>query len=240
MPIAARTFDRKHWSRFLTKRTIDKNIKNSQLEKFYFIKSIVNRQSYWGGFSLIELLVVIAIFVLTSTMVLAGYLTFERNQRLKSAALDLKSNIRLAQNKALTGDKADIGACGTPTTLVGWYVRFQTGSPSSYTINGNYLCGLTETIFGSKTLTFPKGVTLSSITFGSNRTEANILFRPLSEIVSFHSAMPTPDFLDSSGNLRAQLSGGTELEIELVAQNVSSRYRVKVRSTGEVYEEFVP
>ena len=199
------------------------------------------------GFSLVELLVVMTIFVLTSTLVLSGYLTFERNQRLKNAAFTLKSNIRLAQNNALTGDKADSTAlCGATTKLVGWYVRFRTSSSSSYTINGLCITGSSENIFGTKTYTLPKGVTLTRINFGLDISEANVLFRPLSEIVSFHNSTVSgspPDFLDSSEALRVGglLSGGTELIIELIGQNVPGKYQIIIKQpTGEVYEKFVP
>ena len=235
MPNALRTIDRKHL-------TFDKIRYQSRSLKGQM--STVKCQLSKCGFTLVELLVVITIFVLASTLVLAGYLTFERNQRLKNAASQLKGDIRFTQNKALTGDKLDVGVCGGTTVLAGWYVRFQMSSSSSYTINGDYLCGAVETIFGSRTFVFPKGVTLSNITYGTNTTatEANIFFRPLSEVVSFHSAMPSPDFLDdSTGNLRALLSGGgSELVIELVAEQVSGRYQVRIRPTGEVYEQFIP
>ena len=230
---------------------------NYQFQIITNFKSIIGNLTFdirnWKfrrGFTLIELLVVITIFVLTSSLVMAGYLTFERNQRLKNAAAALKSNIRLTQNKALTGDKAGVSCAFVPNTLVGWYIRFQPASLSSYSIGGDYVCGTPGTPeynFGTKAITFPKGVTFSKITYGTTvltfpgGSEVNILFRPLSEVVSFHSAMSSPNFLDDSGALRALLSGGgAELRVELSLANASGKYEVRVRPTGEVYEVFVP
>src|SRR3989338_10011742 len=82
------------------------------------------------GFTFIELLVVITIFGLTASLVTASYLTFERNQRLKNAALTLKNELRLIQNRALSGDKAppsDPESCYSKEgILVGWYLKIST------------------------------------------------------------------------------------------------------------------
>src|SRR3989344_5284442 len=92
---------------------------------------IKDNDQFIKGFTIIELLIVMSLLGIATTLVSAAYLSFEKRERVKSAALDLKSNLRLAQNKALSGDKGISGTseiCGTSSTLVGWFVRIDTGS----------------------------------------------------------------------------------------------------------------
>lgn len=57
------------------------------------------------GFTLIELLIAISIIGIIFTVGLARYNQFNRRQILVQAARELKSNLRLAQSKALAGEK---------------------------------------------------------------------------------------------------------------------------------------
>lgn len=197
------------------------------------------------AFTLVELLIVITLFGLTAAAVVAAYLSFERNQRLKNGALALKNDIRFVQNKALSGDKvADVAVPnGCPTTgasastLVGWYIKMQTvaGSNTSYRMAGDCLTGSTEADFGIITRNLPRGVKISRITYSSiDYTGVNVLFRPLLSGATSHS--PTLDFVDSSGNLQNLLPGSGDLTVELEAVQIGGRYQVIIRSTGEVSE----
>src|SRR3990167_7502376 len=58
-----------------------------------------------AGFTLIELLIVITLFAITSSLITASYITFEKNQRIRNAAQTLKNDLRFTQNKSLAGDK---------------------------------------------------------------------------------------------------------------------------------------
>src|SRR3989344_9089026 len=121
------------------------------------------------GFTIIELLVVISLLGITTTLVSAAYLSFERRARVKSAALDLKSNLRLAQNKALSGDKGVPGtseSCPASDKLVGWFVRMDDSTNTSYQIVGacKDSSGV-ETEFSPKTYEYPEGVTLRQINY---------------------------------------------------------------------------
>ncbi len=58
-----------------------------------------------SGFTLIELMVVISIIAIMFGIDLSSYNTFNRNQILQQAAENLRSDLRLAQNKALAGQK---------------------------------------------------------------------------------------------------------------------------------------
>lgn len=198
------------------------------------------------GFTLVELLIVISLFALAAGLIGASYLSFERNQRLKSAALSLKSDIRLIQNKALSGDKSGVGACATNTTLVGWYLKVKT-LDRYYTYSGDYLCGASEFNFPTtppKRIELPKGILVSKITYGgSNCTgEINLLFRPITPAVSFFGVMPSADFVTASGslNLASLLNcggAGAELIIEFTNEFNSNKYNVVIKQTGEVSEK---
>lgn len=186
------------------------------------------------AFSLIELLVVITIFMIVASLLSASYVTFERNQRLKNAALALKSDIRLAQNNALSGDKGPGGLCPATSTLIGWYVTVALNA-SSYSITGDCK-GASETAFGTKTVSLPKGVTITALTYsGSPVDPVKILFRPLSYNASFHSGL-APPFTNISGSLINPLAGSAPLVIELSATQVTGKYQVIVQSSGEVNE----
>ncbi|MDO8260174.1 MAG: type II secretion system protein, partial [Candidatus Magasanikbacteria bacterium] len=135
------------------------------------------------GFSLIELMIVIALFSITTIVVTTSYISFQGREILKNAALQLKSDLRQAQNSAQVGDKVsndDVGCASydtstttvSPTVLGGWYLYITNGG-TSYTISG--VCmdkahSYFERPFGSKTSNFPNGVTISSITCGPPAT----------------------------------------------------------------------
>lgn len=99
------------------------------------------------GFTLIETLVVVAIMIILIGVGVASYNNFNQNQILSQAASTLVTNLRDAQNRALSGEKnCSSSACGGANSICdngvgdkpldGWYVNF---ALSSYTIKGH--CG---------------------------------------------------------------------------------------------------
>lgn len=78
------------------------------------------------GFTIIELLVAMSITLLLAGGIIASFNTFNDNQRVQQGAITLKSNLRFAQNKAISGDKPQ--GCGT---LNGYTVTF---AATSYTM----------------------------------------------------------------------------------------------------------
>lgn len=91
------------------------------------------------GFTLIELLVTMSILGILFGIGIAEYNKFNRRQILVQAAQELKTNLRLAQDKALAGEKdcsvCQVGlVCGDSDDLVldGWYVSFSSGSYQIY------------------------------------------------------------------------------------------------------------
>lgn len=123
-----------------------------------------------SGFTLIELMVVVVITALLVGGGVAAYNNFNQNQILNQAASTLKTNLRDAQNRALSGEKVcGPGACGGTNSICGdetgelpldgWQVTFSSGS---YTMTG--VCG-GLVIFPSPTPTpipLPGGVTIST------------------------------------------------------------------------------
>ncbi len=193
------------------------------------------------GYSLIELLIVIAIFGITISLVTASYLTFERNQRFKNAALQLKNDIRYAQNQALSGMKgAGVGDfCALDKTLGGWYISLVVGA-SSYQMRGvcysfdadtGQISG--ETPFGIKTINLPRGVLICGLSTG---LPTNILFQPLGSDALFYSASSTPPFFDVTTDAIKPSLGSTDLTISLNSALASGTYNVIVQKTGEVNE----
>ena len=72
-----------------------------------------------AGFSLVELIVITAILALLGAVGFAGLVDYSRSQTLKTAARDLRTNLRLAQNKAMS-QQVPAGC----TNLNSYQVRF--------------------------------------------------------------------------------------------------------------------
>ena len=130
-----------------------------------------------SGFTLIELLVTISIMGILFGLGVAKYNEFNRRQILEQAAQELKSNLRLVQDKALAGEK-DCTVCmrgivcgdGDDRVLDGWYVSFSTGS---YQIYGS--CG------GLQFPISPQTVNLSSRNISIPSPPSPIRFKPLAQ-----------------------------------------------------------
>ncbi|OGG10242.1 hypothetical protein A2154_04965 [Candidatus Gottesmanbacteria bacterium RBG_16_43_7] len=85
-----------------------------------------------SGFTLIEILVSIGIMMTLVGLGVAGYNEFNENQRVKQAALTLKNNIRLAQNRARSSIKPGDVRCNDPgTTYNGYHIWAAAGSQYS-------------------------------------------------------------------------------------------------------------
>jgi prepilin-type N-terminal cleavage/methylation domain-containing protein len=96
------------------------------------------------GFTIIELLVTISIIAILFGLGAAKYNEFNRRQIIAQAANELKSNLILAQDKALSGEKdcrvskcgGNDGVCGTndanERSLEGWFVRIPSPPNNTY------------------------------------------------------------------------------------------------------------
>jgi len=76
------------------------------------------------GFTLIELLVAMSLIGVIFSLGLAEYQKFNRRQVLVQAAEELKNNLRLAQNKALAGEKPSDWCDDPGQVLLGHRLRF--------------------------------------------------------------------------------------------------------------------
>lgn len=130
---------------------------NKNNSTFYII-----HYTFRNGFSLIELVVAITIVFLLSGIGIASYNSFNETQSLKQEALDLKNNLRLAQNKALSNEKicgqtacgGDENTCLESEPLTGWQVKFNL---ADYEIYGS--CG--SNIFSLKKYSLKSGLRFS-------------------------------------------------------------------------------
>ncbi|MFZ2663990.1 MAG: prepilin-type N-terminal cleavage/methylation domain-containing protein [Patescibacteria group bacterium] len=82
-----------------------------------------------SAFTLIELLLVVTIISIISVGVIPAFSSYIRNQNLKQAQEQLKSDLRSTQNKALTGSLSDQLVDGTLVKF--WGIKF-TNSSSTY------------------------------------------------------------------------------------------------------------
>src|SRR3990172_5731384 len=130
---------------------------------------IVNVQ----GFTLIELVIVIGVMALLFGFGYASYREFARRQMVNGAVIQLRSNLRLAQQLALSGKKPESG-CNTLNSYQ-FYLNYSLFNPDQYEIRPR--CDGSEYALITKTVIFPKGVHFSSTTglFGSLRF--NVLVR---------------------------------------------------------------
>ena len=83
-----------------------------------------------NGFTLIELLIVVTIMVLVTGAIIPSFSGYIRNQNLKQAQEQVKSDLRTAQNKALTGALSDQTINSNPVTY--WGVRFHPQTATDY------------------------------------------------------------------------------------------------------------
>jgi prepilin-type N-terminal cleavage/methylation domain-containing protein len=80
------------------------------------------------GFTLLELLVVITILVAITAAAVPSFAGYIRNQGIRQATEQLKSDLRSIQNKALTGALSDQEVNSNPVAY--WGVRFSAGGGS--------------------------------------------------------------------------------------------------------------
>lgn len=189
----------------------------------------------------------VTLFGIAASLVTASYLTFERNQRIRSAALLLKNDLRLVQNKATSGDKGPGGICPASSTLGGWYlyVNASSGSNTSYRFGGDCVTGASEAVFLEKTVNLPNDTKINRIFYdaGDLNQPTTVFFRPLASGVSFHNgAFAPPDFFEPDGvTLRnkfpeAQLPPTSWVTLEVSNTAADKFYWVRIETTGEINE----
>lgn len=122
------------------------------------------------GFTLIEIIVVVIILIALLGITIASYSSYNTKQKVKQAALDLKSNLRMARTNAVSGKKPE--ACAT-YIFEGYQVNFYLNSydiiPKCKDADSFYLINDEK-----KTVELPPGIEFDPI-------QASIVFHPLTQ-----------------------------------------------------------
>lgn len=85
------------------------------------------------GFTLIELLIVITIIISVTVAIVPSFAGYIRNQGVKQAAEQVKSDLRNIQNKAVTGALSDQAINNNPVAY--WAVRFSNAARYEYFVS---------------------------------------------------------------------------------------------------------
>lgn len=109
------------------------------------------------GFTLLEILVAATVISLLSGVSLVGYNRFQERQQLNFAKEQLRSDLRQAQQKALSGEKPAGWCVGAGVSLQSWRLEFINGN--SYRLVG--VCSDKSTVV-DKTASLAAGATLSA------------------------------------------------------------------------------
>jgi len=133
------------------------------------------------GYTLIEILVVLAIVSLLFGVGYISFRDFSRREALSGVVNQVKGDLRLSQQMALSGQKPNDTLCNAPNTLTG--IRFRVFTASQYYVNADCSGG----IVNIKIVNLPSGVIFASPFPVPNPIEFKILGQG-TNIVSGQSA----------------------------------------------------
>jgi len=150
------------------------------------------------GFTLIELLIAISIMGILLTVGMVYYQDFNRRQILNQAAKDLSSNLRLAQSRALAGEKPQDWCDAEDETLVGYKLEFS--SETEYQLMA--VCSSSE-------VKITKLVKLPNNVVGPNGT--GVLFKVLAQGAEAETSFLLQGF-GQEKRVRVELSGNIKIE----------------------------
>jgi len=119
------------------------------------------------GFTLLELIISVGIVLVLTGIGVANYRIYTDKETLRQTVATIKSDLRLAQTKAIAGQKPVNASC---TELFGYKVSFST---SSYTIVPDCTEGISSA--DALVITLPNGMT-----FAESLINTSFLFYPLS------------------------------------------------------------
>ena len=193
-----------------------------------FIRKLLLAKNF--GLGLVEAILVIGMIGIFLSIVVPALQTFNQSQTIKTAAVNLKSNLRQAQDNAYSGRKEDVGgACTTGTSLIGWYANFDFLTNTGYKIRG--VCSDTYE-FSGKNVNFPSGVVIVAIERilplpVTNTSSLFTLFRSARNDTGFYSSICLP------------ACPGTEISgsvYKITLGLSSARHYIYIKSTGEIYD----
>jgi len=166
------------------------------------------------GFTLIELLVVVAIIGILTSIAVTSFNSFSRNQTVKIAAADLKSQVRLSKTNSSSGKKAE--ACRVDNLK-------SDGSASSdlkddYTLIGHFLTFTVAdgTYTGGQRCAASSAVPAFIAALG---TTPPILADSFTKKLSQATLVQEIRLYDDSGPACATLGGGTVATVEFLTVN---------------------
>lgn len=163
------------------------------------------------GFTLIELMVVVVILTILSGVAIPSFATYNKNQSLKQAQENLKSDLRSIQNKALTGTGSDTVISGVVVRY--WAVSYTAGaSQYSVYLTSDANCDTTTGTTLQQTFSLP-----ANITFDSATTSRCLLI----------------SFLD--GSIIPSSGSDTYYNIDLKYSGVTATKRITVNKSGLIY-----
>lgn len=184
------------------------------------------------GYSIIELLVVVVIMGFLAALVIPSFSNFQQNQDLKLSAEEMKSNIRLAQSRSLSGSKGV--TCAADDTLFGWYFAVRSGiTENTYSIAGVCRSGTNDITVFNEELKRTKNskVVISNVRIDGINQPSQIfgVFAPVSGNISYYpvsfSAIP--------------IIANQQVEVTLTNTSVSdpndNTQKVVITRSGEVY-----
>lgn len=187
------------------------------------------------GFTIVEFLIVFSITSVIIALAIPAFNSFNHVQSLKTTAAELKTNLRQAQNKALSGEKNSSCSTLSNVSLFGWYIRFDT--PTSYTIASRCVNngvdppvsygGDSNGDYDAKTYTV-RNITGISTT----PSDVYILFQPVTKGVAFYHATSPVSFssiYDTISSVTITLTG-----ID------AGQYTVSVDRSGEIVDVKTP
>lgn len=161
------------------------------------MKFVINsaQPSESHGFTLIELLVGISITLIVFSVGIAGYRDFSRRQALTGVSKELKGNLRMIQQLALTGQKPEGATCAT---LTGY--RFSLTGNTGYTLaascNDSNGAAVPDVVIKTVDLT-PNGATITA-------TVPNMKFKVLgqgTDLIQGVNSVNTITLTHTSGNV---------------------------------------
>ncbi len=233
------------------------------LQKYITSYFKIKKNLEQSGFTLIELLVVIAIMGILTGGAIVAYNNFSEAQTVKRAALQVKTDLRESQNRAVSGLKHedcrvdDWDSYDPPTAretnpgpdniddynLEGHFVVFDEAANTLYKIRQACVADTDQdtalgTIYpGSiESVDFPGDVTIENVRLATS-TDANCILFSGGELTINFKPLKGVDFHQGI-DLSADIKDCSKAEI-IVTDQVT-RYEIEVSSSGQIIERKLP
>jgi len=176
------------------------------------------------AFTLIELLLVVSIMTIVAGITIPSFTGYMKNQTLKNAQEQFKSDLRSVENLALTGSKYDTAI--SVGTAKYWVMKWSTALPATSLYN-SYLIGDFAVTFEEacealstdlqKTYSLPSGITFDRSVSGA-ATDSNCPY----ECVFFNMADGSTRFVSYNGTTNCLTNNYNYVRIMLKNESSST------------------